>query len=135
MSRLLVRAAALWIRQHRPDPDDLYATTENGFLIEAERAYFEAFGEYAKELRKRADKPLPLREWGVYQLIDPSGRVLYVGMTGLPQSRVRAHLREFGNRVERVLWEPVATRRDAYDLETRRIAELQPPMNIAKVPE
>jgi excinuclease UvrABC nuclease subunit len=78
--------------------------------------------------------PLPKRAWGVYQLIDPSGRVIYVGMTGTPRRRLRDHMREFGTRIDRVHWERVESRVDALDLETRRIAELRPPLNIVKVP-
>jgi excinuclease UvrABC nuclease subunit len=78
--------------------------------------------------------PLPKQAWGVYQLLDAAGRVIYVGVTGTPRRRLRDHIREFGDRIANVVWEEVDSRVAALDLETRRIVELRPPLNIAKVP-
>lgn len=104
--RLLVRVAEAWIRQNQPDPDALYSTVEH----------------------------LPDCAWGVYQLIDHAGRVLYVGMTGRPKARVLQHLREFGERIDWVDFQRFSSRVDAYDAETALIRALVPPMNIAKAP-
>ena len=133
MSRLLVRAAEAWLRKNPPDLSVSLGTMGNGFILEAERAYFEALEDHIRKVKER-DRPLPERAWGVYQLVDASDRVLYVGMTGSPQARVRTHLRELGDRIGRVLWTETGSKASAFDLETELIGALRPPMNIAKVP-
>ena len=139
--RILVRAAASWIRAHPEEADRLlvdYHTSQNDFVADAEAAFFTALAEYAS---RRPPSPLPLwahlpeRGWGVYELSDPNGRVLYVGMSGAPRALVRSHLRELGDRVASVQWRDAASRVAAYDVEAALIEKLRPPMNIAKVPD
>jgi hypothetical protein len=130
----LLEAAHRWLDLHPWLEGDPYSSTQNEFLWLAEHAYFEAVRQKAPA-QQSTETSLPKKAWGVYQLLDAQDRVLYVGMTGFPQRRIREHLREFGERIARVLWEGVSSRVEAYDLESRLILELQPPMNIAKVPE
>ena len=138
MSRLLVRAAEAWIRKNPPDSKIPYKSTHNGFLHEAETAYFEALKEHERrslrEQERRHTPWLPSRAWIVYMLHGKDGRIFYVGMTGRPKARIREHVQEFGDRLDWVDYQRFDSRVQAYDAETAFIAALRPSMNVSKVP-
>jgi hypothetical protein len=73
---------------------------------------------------------LPSREWGVYMLYDDRDTVFYVGMTGVPRTRMRQHSKEFGDRIARYEWRRTESRTAAFDLESALIASFKPRMNI-----
>jgi predicted GIY-YIG superfamily endonuclease len=68
------------------------------------------------------------RPWVVYRFYDHAGDLLYVGMTKHLERRIEEHSKSqrWWGDVSQVACEEVATRKDAWELEARRIDELRP---------
>jgi predicted GIY-YIG superfamily endonuclease len=76
-------------------------------------------------------------ETAVYRAFDAAGRLLYVGITKSPQTRMRGHQRtsEWWPEMQSVVFEWHATRIEALDVERDLIESLRPPFNIDHHPE
>lgn len=147
VTRNLLRAAAAgWLAtldevEIQMFADGSMGTAANRFLWLAEESFNAELKPIllamAEEKRRREEgvipPDLPKREWGVYVLYDAADTPFYVGMSGTPRSRLRSHVREFGEHIHKILWTAVTSRREALDLETATIHQLNPRMNIMKV--
>lgn len=142
---LLGVAAKQWVRDH-PASTSPYLSTTNGFLVLAERAWFEA--AYAEHDRRSPEvcPPSALRRWRednrsradrfrhcVY-LFWTAEECLYVGVTSSIFNRLRSHESRFGPLTDRVEVELLASREKAEHRELELILSHLPTHNIAGKP-
>lgn len=132
----LEAAARLWFRshpaEHRGERAN-YSTAQNGFLYEAEAAYFNLW-PMAPE-RRQDDARDVLHGHVVYRAFDQNGDLLYVGMSSNLKLRLRAHKRKsdwwaFQAEITTTVY---PTRQEALAAESEAIANESPAWNTAGV--